>query len=65
MEPIRDPEVTERFKWALDLAETGILIMRQNLRRRYPRASEAEITDRLAAWLEKRQFTDRSSSDPS
>jgi hypothetical protein len=58
MEPIRDPEVTERFRWALDLSETGILIMKQNLRRRYPQASEREISDRLAAWIEKRPFVE-------
>lgn len=63
MEPIRDPEVTERFKWALDLSETGILIMRQNFRRRYPQASEAEISDRLAAWIEKRPFAETTPSE--
>ncbi len=30
--------------------------MRQNLRRRYPQASENEIQQRFAAWVEKREF---------
>jgi len=33
------------------LMEAGIALMRQNLRRRYPQASEAEIDALLNAWL--------------
>lgn len=31
--------------------EAGIALMRQNLKRRHPQASEAEIDERLNAWL--------------
>lgn len=50
------PETTagERLEMALELFEMGEQIMLQNLRRRHPQASEAEITERLAAWLRTR-----------
>lgn len=39
---------------AFDLFEAGEAIMRQNLRRRYPEASESEIEAKLIAWLRDR-----------
>ncbi len=33
------------------MAEFGIALMGENLRRRYPHADDAEIARRLAAWL--------------
>jgi len=57
MELIRDPEFLARTNAAFDLCETAEQIMRQNLRRRYPQASEAEIHQRFKAWLEKRPYT--------
>jgi hypothetical protein len=56
MEPIRDPEVLARARAAFDLCETAEQMMRQNLRRRYPEASEKEIRRRFQAWLEKRSY---------
>ncbi len=56
MEPIRDPEVLARMQRAMDLFEAAEGIMRQNLRRWHPEASEAEIEARFVAWLQKRPY---------
>ena len=53
-EPIQDPAVMSRMKMAFDLYATAEAIMRQNLRRRFPDASEAEIERRLVSWLRRR-----------
>jgi hypothetical protein len=53
-EPIRDPKVMSRMKMAFDLYETAEAIMRQNLRRRFPDAPEAEIERQLVDWLRRR-----------
>ena len=37
----------------LELFDTSVAIMRQNLRRRYPDADEADIEARLRRWLTK------------
>ena len=50
----RDPAVIARMEMLFDLYETSEAIMRQNLRRRYPRADDAEIERRLQAWLLER-----------
>jgi hypothetical protein len=42
------------FQAALDLFETGVRMMRQNLRRQYPDATDAQIEQRLGAWLRAR-----------
>ena len=48
----RDPKIlTQQI---FDLYQTAKDLMRQNLRRRHPDASEAEIADRLRAWLHHR-----------
>jgi len=50
-----DPSLaSRRFRTALDLFEAGVEMMRQNLRRRYPDASEQEIKTRLTQWLQER-----------
>jgi uncharacterized protein YccT (UPF0319 family) len=54
MEPLRDPEFLARASAAFDLCETAEQMMRQNLRRWHPKASEEEIHQRFKAWLEKR-----------
>lgn len=46
-----EPSVADAFRATLDLFETGVDLMRQNLRRRHPDASEAEIDRRLRDWL--------------
>jgi hypothetical protein len=53
MEPISDPQVLARMRMAFDLYETAEDMMRQNLRRRFPEASEEEIERRLVAWLQQ------------
>jgi hypothetical protein len=52
MEPNDTP--LERMRLTLDLFQTGENLMRQNLRRKFPSASEEEIEDRLVAWLRDR-----------
>jgi hypothetical protein len=58
MEPIHDPKILARARDAFDLCQTTEDMMRQNLRRRYPQASEREIGQRFAAWVEKRQYVE-------
>lgn len=49
---IVDPVVAaSRFRAALTMADKGVALMRQNLRRRQPDASDEEIDDRLRSWL--------------
>ena len=48
----QEPEaVAERFRVTLDLMEAGILIMRQNIVRKYPEATPEEVVERLQALL--------------
>ena len=42
------------FRTTLDLFSTGVDLMRQNLRRDSPHASESEIDLRLRQWLQER-----------
>lgn len=42
------------FRTTLDLFSTGVELMRQNLRRQQPQASESEIDRRLSQWLRER-----------
>ena len=44
----------EQLRQALDMFGFGVAMMRQNLRRRHPSESEAEIDVRLAEWLRTR-----------
>lgn len=57
MEPIRDPKILARARAAFDLCETVEDIVRQKLRRKHPQASEDEIRERFAAWVERRSYT--------
>lgn len=45
-----DERASQRFAMALDLVESGESIMRQNLRRKFPNADEADIERRLHSW---------------
>lgn len=58
MEPeaIRDPDVIRRFKITCELFELSWIIMRQNLRRRFPQESAEAIDRRLKAWHQKRPY---------
>jgi Rv0078B-related antitoxin len=58
MEPIRDPEILARAQDAFDLCQTMEDLMRQNLRRRFPQASEDEVEQRFTAWVEKRHYVE-------
>ena len=50
MEAVIDPSVCERLREAFELYDIGLAMMRQNLRRRHPTASDAEIDQRLLDW---------------
>jgi hypothetical protein len=54
MAPVRDPEIRKRMELAFDLYEAAEEIMRQNLRRRNPGASEEEIEEGIREWLRRR-----------
>jgi hypothetical protein len=47
-------EAADRLRLALSLFAAGEALMRQNLRRRHPEATEDEIEARLTAWLSER-----------
>jgi hypothetical protein len=44
----------DSFRATLDLFQTGIDLMRQNLRRRHPEAAEQELDRLLGEWLRER-----------
>jgi len=48
------PSTRETFRTTLDLFSTGLDLMRGNLRRNHPQASEDEIDSRLRQWLRQR-----------
>lgn len=48
---------------ALDLFETGVALMRENLRRQHPHADEDELTRRLATWLQHRAGAETGDAD--
>lgn len=49
-----EPTLAEKLRTAIDLADAGVEMMRQNLIRRHPGADEKEIERLLAAWLNDR-----------
>jgi hypothetical protein len=53
MESASSP-VVQSFRATLDLFQTGIDLMRQNLRRRHPQAAEEDIERLLHDWLLER-----------
>lgn len=48
-----DPLV-ERLRATIQLHEDGVRLMRQNLRRQQPDATDDEIEERLGEWLSER-----------
>jgi len=48
------PSMSDGFRTTLDLFETGLDLMRQNLRRQDPHANEDTIDLRLRQWLLER-----------
>ncbi len=51
-------EAAARFREALDLLRLSYSLMEQNLRRRQPGASEAEIEEGLTAWKAEADWTE-------
>jgi hypothetical protein len=51
---VTSSSVAEAFRATLDLFETGVDLMRQNLRRRHPGSSDEDIERLLRAWLLER-----------
>lgn len=49
-----EERLRKRFLIAVELAETGIAIKRQNLRRKHPDATEDEIDRMLRDWRRRR-----------
>ena len=54
MRPIRNPDVIARMQTTFELCEMAEAMMRQNLRRRYPDETAAQIEHRVMAWLQDR-----------
>jgi len=50
----RTDDAVERLRTALDLFAAGEALMRENLRRQHPSATDEEIEERLCAWLTHR-----------
>jgi hypothetical protein len=46
--------VADALRATLELFETGVALMRQNLRRTHPNADDEEIEGLLGAWLHER-----------
>jgi hypothetical protein len=46
--------LAEAFQTTLHLFDFGVQLMRQNLKRAYPTATDEEIDARLDAWLHER-----------
>lgn len=53
----------DKMRITLDLAETATRIQRQNLRRRFPNATEEEIEERVIAWLRHRPGTEHGDAE--
>jgi hypothetical protein len=47
-------DAAEKFRLAIEMNELGIEIMRSNLRRRFPNATEDELKRLLHDWLHDR-----------
>lgn len=43
-----------RLRQAFEMAELGFHLMRQSLRRRFPKATEAELDAKYAEWITSR-----------
>jgi Rv0078B-related antitoxin len=45
---------TRTFRLTLDLFDSGVRLMRQNLRRNHPEADDQEVDRLLSTWLRER-----------
>ena len=59
MKPVRDPSLMARVQTTFDLFEAAEGMMRQNLRRRFPREAADQIETRLQNWLSDRPGAER------
>lgn len=59
----RGTELARKMRIAFDLHEAGVSMMRQNLRRRFPRASVRAIDRRLGEWLMHRPGAECTDAD--
>ncbi|MFN8524538.1 MAG: hypothetical protein U0821_15685 [Chloroflexota bacterium] len=46
--------IQRKFQQTIELHRVGVALMRQNLRRQHPEESEAQIDERLRAWMHHR-----------
>jgi hypothetical protein len=54
---VRDPRTDDpaaKLRLALDLFDSGVALMRETLRRRWPDASDPTVEAAIAAWLRQR-----------
>lgn len=58
-----DSVAGRRLRTALELHDAGVALMRQNLRRAHPQASEAEISAALGRWLRERPGAEQGDAD--
>jgi len=55
--------LAERLRLTLRLHDEGVRLMRQNLRRRHPEATDEEIERRLREWLSERPGAERGDAE--
>ncbi len=58
-----DKTAAARLRTAFDLFIAGERMMRQNLKRRHPEASDSEIERRLRAWMRQRPGAEHGDAD--
>jgi len=58
-----DSKLVERLREALRMHDEGVALMRQNLRRRHPGASDDRIEEHLIAWLRERPGAEQGDGD--
>jgi hypothetical protein len=58
-----DRSAAARLRTAFDLFVAGERMMRQNLKRRYPEASDREIDERLRQWMRLRPGAEHGDAD--
>lgn len=54
MEVMAVETTADRLRVALELADAGITLIRQNLRRAHPAGSDDELDQLLSDWIERR-----------
>ena len=59
-----DRTPAEKLRTAFDLFEAGLDLMRQNLRRRHPAATQAELDGMLQEWLLTRPGAEHGDGPP-